>query len=104
SGGGEARDPGRPPRAGPDARRGRRRAAARAGHHAPSVSGKPQRDPDRMTFLEHLEELRVRLIRSVISLIVAFGICWNFSREIFHYLTAPMRLAYPDIKFIYTAP
>lgn len=57
-----------------------------------------------MTFLEHLEELRTRLVRSVIALVIAFGICWNFSMQIFHFLTNPLRNAYPDIKFIYTAP
>jgi sec-independent protein translocase protein TatC len=57
-----------------------------------------------MTFLEHLEELRTRLVRSVIALVIAFGICWNFSMQIFHFLTEPLRHAYPDIKFIYTAP
>src|SRR6185503_18332527 len=57
-----------------------------------------------MTFLEHLEELRVRLIRSIVALLLAFGVCWNFSQPIFHFLTQPLRQAYPDIKFMYTAP
>jgi len=57
-----------------------------------------------MSFLEHLEELRVRLIRCLISLAVAFGICWYFHEGIFHLLTNPLRKAQPDVKFIYTGP
>jgi sec-independent protein translocase protein TatC len=60
--------------------------------------------PDRMSFLEHLEELRVRLIRSLISLVVGFAVCWGFREQIFHVLTEPLRTAYPGIKFIYTGP
>jgi sec-independent protein translocase protein TatC len=60
--------------------------------------------PDRMSFLEHLEELRVRLIRSLLSLVVGFALCWGFRERIFHLLTEPLREAYPGIKFIYTGP
>jgi sec-independent protein translocase protein TatC len=57
-----------------------------------------------MSFLEHLEELRGRLIRCIIALLVAFAACWNFKELIFHFLTQPLREAFPKIKFIYTAP
>src|SRR5438552_3031003 len=64
----------------------------------------PRPSPDRMSFLEHLEELRQRLIRSLIALVVAFGLCWNFHERIFHFLTQPLRAYDPNIKFIYTSP
>ena len=57
-----------------------------------------------MSFLEHLEELRVRLIHSVVALCVGFGICWGWHEEIFHFLTQPLRKAFPDVKFIFTGP
>jgi sec-independent protein translocase protein TatC len=60
--------------------------------------------PDRMTFLEHLEELRVRLIRSVIALVAGFAVCWSFHERIFHFLTEPLRQAYPGVRFITTGP
>jgi sec-independent protein translocase protein TatC len=60
--------------------------------------------PDKMTFLEHLEELRVRLIRSLSALVVGFAVCWNFAEPIFRFLTDPMRKAYPKVQFIATAP
>jgi sec-independent protein translocase protein TatC len=57
-----------------------------------------------MTFLEHLEELRVRLVRSILALVVGFGACWGFHERIFHFLTQPLRTADPDASFIYTSP
>jgi sec-independent protein translocase protein TatC len=60
--------------------------------------------PDKMSFLEHLEELRQRLVRSLLSLVVTFGVCWSFADPIFHFITEPLRRAHPDIKLIYTAP
>jgi sec-independent protein translocase protein TatC len=59
-----------------------------------------------MTFLEHLEELRVRLVRCLIGLMVGFAATWGFRERIFHYLTQPLRSAYPDVdlKFIITGP
>jgi sec-independent protein translocase protein TatC len=57
-----------------------------------------------MSFLEHLEELRVRLIHSIAALAVGFGVCWFFREPIFHFLTEPLRRAYPGIKFITTGP
>jgi sec-independent protein translocase protein TatC len=60
--------------------------------------------PDRMSFLEHLEELRVRLMHSIVSLVLGFLACWGFREQIFHFLTSPLRRAFPDVKFIYTGP
>jgi sec-independent protein translocase protein TatC len=57
-----------------------------------------------MTFLEHLEELRQRLVRSLLALVVATGVCWGWREQIFHFLTEPLRAYAPDVKFIYTAP
>lgn len=44
----------------------------------------------RMTFLEHLDELRRRILYSVFSLIVTFVISWFFREEIFEFLSAPI--------------
>jgi sec-independent protein translocase protein TatC len=60
--------------------------------------------PDRMSFLDHLEELRVRLIRSLVALVVGFAASWGFHERIFHFLTQPLRKAHPDTSFIYTGP
>jgi len=57
-----------------------------------------------MTFLEHLEELRQRLVRACLYLALGFGACWGFHEEIFHFLIQPMRRAGYTDKFIFTAP
>jgi len=60
--------------------------------------------PDKMTFLEHLEELRSRLLRSIVYLMLGFAACWGFHEQIFHFLTQPLRVAGFDQNFIYTSP
>ena len=63
-----------------------------------------RRDTDRMTFLEHLEELRGRLLRSLIGVVAALGVCWNWSPEILHFILQPLRAAFPTATFITTGP
>lgn len=46
-----------------------------------------------MSFMEHLEELRTRLIRILIILAVSFGICYYFSTQIQEILLVPLREA-----------
>lgn len=46
-----------------------------------------------MTLVEHLEELRTRLIRMVIIIAVAFGFCYSQSDVIAEFLLQPLRLA-----------
>jgi Sec-independent protein secretion pathway component TatC len=58
--------------------------------------------PDKMTFLEHLDELRARLVRAAIALVVGFGVCWGFREQIFHFMTQPMRAAGYEDAFIFT--
>ena len=43
-----------------------------------------------MTFLEHLDELRKRILHSAASVAIAFVICWTFSEEIFRFLAVPI--------------
>jgi sec-independent protein translocase protein TatC len=59
--------------------------------------------PDKMSFLEHLEELRMRLVRSLLALVVGFAACWGFRERIFHFITDPLRRS-QQVEFIYTAP
>ncbi len=60
--------------------------------------------PDRMTFLEHLEELRQRLVRGLLYLAGGFAVCWGFHEQIFRFMTQPMRRAGFTDRFIYTSP
>lgn len=57
-----------------------------------------------MSFLDHLEELRSRLLKAVISLAVGFGLAWTFHEEIFHFMVAPLRAFDPKLRLIATTP
>lgn len=61
-----------------------------------------------MSFLEHLEELRVRLLRSIYSVIVSTGICFYFRDAIYAYLARPLTNALHALnlpeKLVYTNP
>ncbi|MFZ1700055.1 MAG: twin-arginine translocase subunit TatC [Pyrinomonadaceae bacterium] len=46
-----------------------------------------------MSFLEHLDELRKRLVASVVILVVAFCVCFYFSDTIYNFLSVPIRQA-----------
>ncbi|HEX5734586.1 MAG TPA: twin-arginine translocase subunit TatC [Blastocatellia bacterium] len=46
-----------------------------------------------MSFLDHLDELRSRLIRSAAFVLVAFIICFYFSDAIYNFLEIPVRAA-----------
>jgi sec-independent protein translocase protein TatC len=57
--------------------------------------------------IEHLIELRQRLMRAMLAIFIAFLICFYFADEIFNLLIVPYeRAAGPlrEIKLIYTAP
>jgi sec-independent protein translocase protein TatC len=43
-----------------------------------------------MSFLEHLDELRRRLVRAVLIILIAFVFCFYFSREIYDFLSVPV--------------
>ena len=43
-----------------------------------------------MSFLDHLDELRKRLVKSVIIIVIAFAFCFKFSDTIYHFLAVPI--------------
>jgi sec-independent protein translocase protein TatC len=57
--------------------------------------------------MEHLVELRRRLVWSLAAIAVAFAICFFFARDLYNLLLWPYRLAAgvdTPIEMIYTAP
>lgn len=50
-------------------------------------------DESSMSFLDHLDELRSRLIRCAIFIGVAFLVCWAFSDKIYNFLEIPVKAA-----------
>lgn len=61
----------------------------------------PVRDAARMPITTHLEELRKRVLNSVIALSVAFMLMFNFSEVVLEWLKIPLTHA---IHFQYTMP
>jgi sec-independent protein translocase protein TatC len=59
-------------------------------------------DDSKMPLLDHLIELRTRLLRSFLALAIAFGVSIYFARPIFAFLVQPL-LASGQTKLIYTA-
>ncbi|HKQ79871.1 MAG TPA: twin-arginine translocase subunit TatC [Blastocatellia bacterium] len=44
-----------------------------------------------MSFLDHLDELRQRLVHSAVAIAVAFALCFTFSDRIFNFLAVPVK-------------
>ncbi len=51
-----------------------------------------------MSFLEHLDELRKRLIRSIVFVFVATLLCWFVSDHIYHFLEIPVQRALAEAQ------
>jgi len=51
-----------------------------------------------MSFLEHLDELRKRLVTSVIFVTLAFVACWFLSQPIYDFLSVPVRRALSEAQ------
>ena len=59
----------------------------------------------KMSFLDHLDELRRRIIYSLISVLVGFGIAFFWLDDIFWFIFKPMQAVLPaGQKLIYTEP
>ncbi len=57
-------------------------------------------DDGRMSFMEHLGELRTRLMRGLLALLVGLGIALPFSQQIMDYLARPARLTNHNLVFL----
>lgn len=51
-----------------------------------------------MSFLDHLDELRRRLIRSIVFVFVATTVCWFFSDRIYAFLAVPVERALAEAQ------
>ncbi len=53
-------------------------------------------DDSQAPLLDHLIELRGRLVKAVLALIVAFAVCFYFADTIFGFLVVPLTHAFPE--------
>jgi sec-independent protein translocase protein TatC len=71
-------------------------------------SSEPPDDEDpldgRMTFLEHLDELRKRITHAVLGLLVGFIIAFAFVDRVFEFVFARLAADIPNQHLIYTDP
>jgi sec-independent protein translocase protein TatC len=76
---------------------------------APGRATEPSRlELPGMSLLEHLEELRKRIIYSLIAVAVGFGVAWRFSEAIYRLMERPIMIAleknHLPTKLVYTNP
>ena len=57
-----------------------------------------------MSFLDHLEELRSRIIRALIAIAVTFVACWAFVQELYVIVSRPILEALGDQPLVFTSP
>ena len=64
----------------------------------------PDIDETQAPLLDHLVELRARLLRAIAAVVVAFGVCLYFAGDIFGFLIRPLTAAFPpgQGKLVYT--
>ena len=59
----------------------------------------------KMSFLEHLDELRKRIVNSAIAIGVGIALGFGFIDKIFNFVLGPTRRVLPPgVKMIYTQP
>ena len=79
------------------------------GPHSGTIDPHPEREDDHsagtMSFLEHLDEFRKRIINSCIAIAIFTIISFGFINRIVNFILAPTRHALPPgVKLIYTQP
>lgn len=70
-----------------------------------STDGLEPKDPEaqlggRMTFLEHLDELRRRILHGALALVIAFPVCWIFREQIYGFIAQPIHEVMGDDLYI----
>ena len=63
-----------------------------------SNNSEPDERGGQMSFLEHLDELRKRLVNAVVIVLLAFVVCFYFSDNIFDFLSVPIRRALSEAE------
>lgn len=60
-------------------------------------------EEEKLAFTDHLEELRARLVRSFIAIVIGAGVAYAFKEKLFDILTRPLiAVMPPDGKIIFT--
>lgn len=60
----------------------------------------PAPPPDRLSVVSHLEELRSRLVKASLAILVGFGVCYWQVQPIFRWIVRPLRELMPDSPLV----
>ena len=64
-----------------------------------------EQESGKMSFLEHLDELRKRLVHVAAILAIGFVVSWFFAKYIYDFLAIPMTQSLPEgTKLAFTKP
>jgi sec-independent protein translocase protein TatC len=55
----------------------------------------PETESGKMSFLEHLDELRKRLVHIAVYMAIGFGASWSFHKQIYNFIAVPVLKALP---------
>ncbi len=70
-----------------------------------TATPEPENESGKMSFLEHLDELRKRLVHIAIYASVGFAVCWGFHKQIYDFLALPITKLLPEgTSLVYTSP
>ncbi len=64
----------------------------------------PESEAGKMSFLEHLDELRKRLVRIIAYVGAGFVACFYFHDRIYAFLSRPITSSFPELKLVFTKP
>jgi len=65
----------------------------------------PEESGDKMSFLEHLDELRKRIIHACLAILVGFLVSFVFIERVFNFVFAPtQRVLPPGVHLVYNRP
>lgn len=71
---------------------------------SPADNPTSKTDDGQMSFLDHLEELRSRIIRSLIVIGITFIICWAFVEKLYLIVSGPILEALGDQPLVFITP
>ncbi len=72
---------------------------------AEKESSEPENESGKMSFLEHLDELRKRLVHIAVYIAIGFIISWFFHQQIYDFLAIPFtKFLAPGEKLVYLSP
>lgn len=69
---------------------------ARAAEKNLAEKEEKEEDECAMGLMDHLGELRMRLVRSAIAVAIAFGVCWYYVDPLFNVLVEPLLAVLPE--------